>query len=83
MRSKLDGETLRKIALASHDGKYLNVATGNINLDQVYEQFVKEAERRELESQAVIRYDERYQVFLLLALALLVGETLIRERKTA
>ena len=82
VRSKLDGETLRQIALASDDGKYLNVATGNINLDQVYEQFVKEAERRELESQSVIRYDERYQIFLLLALALLVGETLIRERKT-
>ena len=82
VRSKLDGETLRQIALASHDGKYLNVATGNINLDQVYEQFVKEAEQRELESQSVIRYDERYQIFLLLALAFLVGETLIRERKT-
>ncbi len=82
VRSKLDGETLRQIALASHDGKYLNVATGNINLDQVYEQFVKEAEQRELESQSVIRYDERYQILLLLALVLLVGETLIRERKT-
>jgi Ca-activated chloride channel family protein len=81
--SRLDAETLRRAALASRGGKYVNVATGNIELDRIYATLIREAERREVESKSVVRYDEKYQLFLFAALAALLLEAFIGERKAA
>lgn len=78
--SKLDGETLRKVASASKGGVYFNVATGAINLDEVYTQLVRKAEQRELEGRAATRLEEQFQLFLIGALALLAVEAMIGER---
>jgi Ca-activated chloride channel family protein len=80
--SRLDGDTLRKMVNVTPGGKYLNVATGSIDLGEVYEQLVATAEKRELESKSLTRYEEKFQVFLGLAFFLLSLELLISERKT-
>jgi Ca-activated chloride channel family protein len=80
--SKLGGETLRKIAYASEGGKFLAVGPGTtLDLGRIYQQIIASAEKRELESTAMITYDERFQVFIALALVLVIAEVLISERK--
>lgn len=81
--SRLDAETLRKVAAASKGGVYFNVATGAINLDEVYTQLVRRAEQRELEGRAATRLEEQFQLFLVGALALLALEAMIGERSRA
>lgn len=81
--SKLDADTLRKIATASKDGVYLNVATGNINLDQVYADLIRSAKKRDLDTRSAVRYDEKFYIFLGAALALLTAEAFIGERRKA
>lgn len=78
--TKLDGNALRKMALATPGGKYLNVATGAIDLGDVYQELVASAEKKDLEAQTVTRYDEKFQVFLLLAFLLAGVEWMISDR---
>jgi Ca-activated chloride channel homolog len=80
--SRLDGDTLRKMVNVTPGGKYLNVATGSIDLGQVYEQLVASADKRELESKTMTRYEEKFQVFLGLAFFLLCIELVLSERRT-
>lgn len=80
--SRLDGDTLRKMVSATPGGKYLNVATGSIDLGEVYEQLVTTAEKRELESKSLTRYEEKFQIFLGLAFLFLALELLISERSS-
>lgn len=79
--SKLDADTLRKMVNATPGGRYLNVATGTIDLGDVYTKLIKTAEKRTLESKTVQRYEEKYQIFLGLMFLLLCIELLISERK--
>ena len=80
--SKLDGDTLRKIVYATEGGKYLSVEPGTtLDLGEIYEGLIASAEKRELESVTMTRYDEKFQVFLVLGLGLIVWETLTSERK--
>ncbi len=79
--TKLDGDTLRKMVNATPGGKYLNVATGTIDLGTVYQQLVASAEKRDLESKTVKRYEEKFQIFLAIAFGLLCLELVISERK--
>lgn len=80
--TRLDAATLREIASASRDGVYFNVATGTIELDQVYKRLVRAAEQKEMETTQQERFIDRYQVFIAGALALLGMAHLIRERST-
>ena len=80
--SKLGGDTLRKIAYATAEGKYLAVEPGTtLDLGQIYEDLIASAQKRELESLATMKYDEKFQVFLALAIILIICEALISERK--
>ena len=79
--SRLDGDTLRKIVNVSNGGKYFGVATGTIDLGDIYRQLIVEAEKRELESRTIKRYQEKFQIFLGLAFGLLSLEALMGERK--
>ncbi len=78
--SRLDPKTLRDIASASKDGVYFNVATGTIDLDQVYKRLVRQAEQKELETTRQERFEDRFQVFLAVGLGLLAMGYLVRER---
>lgn len=79
--SKLDADTLRKMVNVTPGGKYLNVATGAIDLGNVYQQLIATAEKRELQSETIKRYEEKFQIFLSAALILLLIEMLINDRK--
>jgi Ca-activated chloride channel family protein len=80
--SKLDSKTLAEIALASNNGKYMAVRPGEtLDLGQIYTQLIQSAEKRQLESATMTTYDERFQIFIALALILLTTEVLVSERR--
>ncbi len=80
--SKLDADTLRKVVYATEGGKYLSVQPGaTLDLGEIYEGLIASAQKRELESTTMIRYDERFQIFLALGLVLIVWEYLTSERR--
>lgn len=79
--SKLDAETLRGMAAATPEGRYLHVATGAVDLGDVYRKVIAAAEKRKLESHGITRYKEQFQIFAALALLLLMVEIMIGERR--
>jgi len=79
--TRLDADTLREVAAATPDGKYLNVATGTFDLKSIYQEFVASAEKRSLEAARVTVFEEKFQVFLLMAITLIGLETLLGERR--
>lgn len=80
--SRLDADTLRQMALATPGGKYLNVATGAVEMGEVYRSLVLAADRKTLKSETIRRYDEKFQIFLAIAFGLLVAEMMAGERKS-
>ncbi len=82
--SKLDADTLRKVVYATDGGKYLSVEPGTtLDLGEIYTKLIDSAEKRELESVTMMRYDEKFQIFLALGIGLIICEALISERKKA
>ena len=79
--SKLDADMLRKMANVTNGGRYLNVATGNFDLGTIYANLVVSAEKRELESKTMKQYEEKFQIFLIMAFFLFCLELLIHTRK--
>jgi Ca-activated chloride channel family protein len=79
--SKLDAESLRKMVNATPGGRYLNVATGTIDLGNVYMSLIAGEEKREIESLTVKLYEEKFQIFLGFALFMLVAEMIVGERR--
>jgi Ca-activated chloride channel family protein len=79
--SRLDANTLRKMVNVTPGGKYLNVATGTIDLGNVYAQLIASADQKELASDTIQRYEEKFQIFLAAALVILGLELLIGDRK--
>jgi Ca-activated chloride channel homolog len=79
--TKLDGDTLRKMVNATPGGKYLNVATGTLDLGDVYLKLIASAAKKKLESETTKRYEEKFQIFLAVALILLCIEIITTERK--
>ncbi len=79
--SRLDADTLRKMVNVTPGGKYFNVATGTIDLGTVYRQLIAGAEKKELKSETIKRYEEKFQIFLSLAFFLLCLEFVISGRK--
>ena len=81
VRSRLDGDTLREMVAKTPGGKYLPVGTGNFDLGSIYRSLIATADKRELESQTIERYEEKYQIFLGLSLVFLLVEGALGERK--
>jgi len=79
--SRLDATTLRKMANATPGGKYLNVATGAIDLGDVYLKLIAGEEKRDLEAKTMTLYEEKFQIFLGVALFLLAAEMVVGERR--
>lgn len=79
--SKLDADTLRKMVNLTPGGKYFNVSTGAIDLGSIYTKLIANADKKELEAQTIKLYEEKFQIFLALALIVLCIETIVRERK--
>lgn len=80
--SKLDADTLRKVAAATSGGRYIGIEPGTtLDLGEIYQELVASAQKRQLESATMIAYDERFQIFLAVGIVLLICEVLISERK--
>jgi len=80
--SKVDGDMLREVVYATEGGKYLSVEPGTtLDLGQIYESLIASAQKRELESTTMLKYDEKFQIFVALGLALIICEVFINERK--
>ena len=80
--SKVNSDMLRKVVYATEGGKYMSVKPGTtLDLGQIYEKLIASAQKRELESVTMMQYDEKFQIFLVLGIVLIIWETLISERK--
>lgn len=75
--TRLNPVTLEKIALEGN-GKYFHAGT-NLDLVQIYDE-IATMEKKELGSNRVAMYEERYQIFLLLAMVFLLLEFFVPER---
>jgi len=79
VKSRLDEETLQKIAIGT-GGVYLHAAGVDLGLGALYRDHIATMDKRELESTMERRYEHRYQIPLLAAFLLLAGEMLVGER---
>jgi Ca-activated chloride channel family protein len=71
--SKLDATLLQQIAYATN-GKYYISSSGEAELDEIYNE-VNQMEKKELTSRQFSQYENRYQIFLILAILFLLIET--------
>ncbi len=77
--TKLDVLTLQKIAYET-GGKYYLASRGEAELDDIYSE-ISEMEKKELKSKRFSQYEDRFQIFLIIGLILVLLEMLIPERK--
>lgn len=76
--SRLDETTLIKIA-SETGGRYFPVSPGEREVDLIY-QDMQGLGKRELKTQLITEREEQYQIFVFLAILLLVWEALMGER---
>lgn len=77
--TKLDVPTLEKIAFET-EGKFYVSATGETGLEKIYSD-ISTMEKKELSSREFTQFEDRFQIFLIIVLILLVAETLLGERR--
>ena len=80
VKSRLDEETLKQLALKTQ-GIYVRSAAGDFGMDTVYEKGIAQLKRKDYEEQLQKRYFERFQWPLGIAVALLVLEMFVSDRK--
>ena len=80
VKSRLDDDALKKIATDTN-GAYVHADGPTLGLDVVYSDYVGKMEKRELKSTMERRFEERFQIPLLLAFVLFALEPLIGERR--
>ncbi len=80
VKSRLDEEMLQKIATDT-GGAYVHATGPSLGLDEVYNQYIGKMEKRELKSTMERRFEDRFQLPLLLAVVLLALEPLVGERR--
>jgi Ca-activated chloride channel homolog len=75
--SKMDSGILKKVAETTPGGVFLNVGTGNIELDSIYKRLMKSALATSQETTEAVRYTELFQILLGLGLVCMFMESLI------
>lgn len=75
--SRLDGKTLGQIASAVPGNAYLEVGTDEIDLAQVYRDLIASAEQTSFGIAQVTSYEDRFAIFLVGAVVLLVLESVL------
>lgn len=74
--SKLNESLLKDIAKIT-DGKYVSSRSGNLNLENIYDNFIKKGQnRKNLKTSKIQRWQETYQIFLSFTLLFLIIESL-------
>ena len=79
--TRLRPDVLRQVALATPGGRYLHAATGVFDLGEIYLELIRSREGRDMGQIEIIRYEEKFQIFLLLAVALLLIEAFLGDEK--
>lgn len=77
--TRLDIETLEKVALET-GGRFYIASSGSAELDKIYEE-IYSMEKKELSSREFTQFEDRFQIFLLQALILLLIEALLGDRR--
>lgn len=77
--SRLDEKTLAEIARIGQ-GKYLSLARGGYDLDQIYTE-ISGMEKKELAGTLAVEYLDRYQIFLFWAILFLTLDLFMTDRK--
>lgn len=77
--TKLDEDILKKIAVST-EGSYVRASSSNIGLEEIYGE-IKKMKTEELESTMYTEYNDQFQIFAVIALALLLIDFIIMERK--
>lgn len=80
VKSRLDEETLKQLALRT-GGIYVRSAAGDFGMDTIYGKGIAQLQGKEQETQLRKRYFERFQWPLGLALALLLVECFVTDRR--
>lgn len=80
VKTRLNEEILKRIAIST-GGSYVRATQAEFGLSLLYDKSISKLEKRELESKMRKHYQERFQIFLAIALFLLAVEPLISERK--
>ena len=80
VKSRLDEASLQKIALNT-GGVYVRATNAEFGLDLIYREKIAKMEKRELDAKMNKHYEERFQIFLWLALFLLVIGYFISDNK--
>jgi Ca-activated chloride channel family protein len=81
VKSRLDETSLQKVALET-GGVYVRAASAEFGLEMIYRERISKMEKRELETKMNKHYEERFQIFLCIALLLLLAEYCISENKS-
>lgn len=80
--TRLDEEALRSMCLKT-GGAYFTARPDSFELDEIYNHMNERRKEQLLQSRFFSQYEERYQYFLFIALALLLIEMLMSDRKKA
>ena len=80
VKTRLNEDLLKKIAVAT-GGSYVRATPSDFGLTLLYDKSISKLEKRDIEAKMKKHYKERYQIFLGIAVALLILESLISERK--
>lgn len=80
VKSRLDEDVLRQAALKT-GGSFVRATGAEFGLDLIYEEKLSKLEKREFESKMQKQFEERFQVPLAAAFALLFLEIFINEKK--
>jgi len=80
VKSRLDEPTLQEVALITGGG-YVKAAGAEFGLDLIYEEKLSKMEKKDFEGKMMKRYQERFQLFLAVALLIILIESFIWERK--
>jgi Ca-activated chloride channel family protein len=78
--SRLQPETLRQMASATPGGRYLDVGTGAFDLGGIYRNLILSEEAFAMGEVDIVQYEERFQLFLLVAFVLLIAAGLLGDR---
>ena len=80
VRTRLDGETLREIALIT-DGVYVPAGLRSLDLESIYDQHIAGLMRAEIDDEGRVIRSEGFQWFVLAAIICLVISVLVGQRR--
>jgi Ca-activated chloride channel homolog len=80
VKTHLNEELLKKIAILT-GGSYVHATSSEFGLSLLYDQSISKLEKHDIETKMRKNYQERFQIFLAIALVFLFLEPLISERR--